>query len=250
MSLSDEGYVEQHVEEENYFISMTDMMVGLVFIFLILIMYYALQYRQTTDELTSADRTRSVILVQLQDYLKDHGVKVEIDTRTGVLRLPDNILFDSGNPHPKPEGVAALGQLANGLMQVLPCYADGVPRPAGCPASTHRVEATFIEGHTDSDPLNGSGGLTDNWDLSVERATNTYRQLIAERPELGNFCLKTGSTCSAILSVSGYGDTRPVAAGDDDASKQRNRRIDIRILMETPKPAETAAIESQLGSGR
>ena len=31
------------VEEENYFISMTDMMVGLVFIFVILLMYFVVR---------------------------------------------------------------------------------------------------------------------------------------------------------------------------------------------------------------
>ena len=31
--------------KENYFVSMTDMMVGLVFIFIIMLMYFALRFR-------------------------------------------------------------------------------------------------------------------------------------------------------------------------------------------------------------
>ena len=34
-------------EEENYFVSMTDLMVGLVFVFIILLMYFALQFQET-----------------------------------------------------------------------------------------------------------------------------------------------------------------------------------------------------------
>jgi flagellar motor protein MotB len=37
-----------------------------------------------------------------------------------------------------------------------------------------------------------------------------------------------------VLSVSGYGPGRPVNRGDDAASKQMNRRIDVRFLMVTP----------------
>jgi chemotaxis protein MotB len=236
MSSVDDGHYEQNVEEENYFISMTDMMVGLVFIFIILLMYYAMQFRQTTDQLTSADRTRSTILTHLKDYLKTKGVKVEIDPRTGVLRLPDEILFDKAQAKPKPDGVKALGHLADGLMLILPCYTDGVPRPADCPGASHKVESVFIEGHTDSDRMAGGTGMSDNWDLSVQRATNTYRQVTGMRPQLVSLCLKTsGAGCNPVLSVSGYGPTRPLAIGNDEASKQRNRRIDLRILMAAPK---------------
>ena len=34
-----------HEEEESYFISMADMMVGLLFVFLILLLYFALQFQ-------------------------------------------------------------------------------------------------------------------------------------------------------------------------------------------------------------
>lgn len=249
MISTDEHYYEQHAEEENYFISMTDMMVGLVFIFIILMMYYAMQFRLTTDQLTSADRTRSTILFQLEDYLRQKGVKVEVDTRTGVLRLPDEILFDSAQAVLKPEGVTALGHLADGLMLILPCYTAGVERDISCPPLGHKIESVFIEGHTDSDHFAGAAGLTDNWDLSVVRATNTYRQLIAMRSELESLCLSSNSgTCSPILSVSGYADKRPVASGSDEAAKRRNRRIDLRILMAAPKASETAPIEERLKS--
>ena len=264
IGLDDAGH-DQPVEEENYFISMTDMMVGLVFIFIILMMYFAVQFRQTTvelknitqelqhttDELTSANRTRSAILVQLEEYLKARAVKVEIDIITGVLRLPDEILFDSGHAEVKPEGVIALGHLADGLMQILPCYTDGGDKAADCPLDTHKVEAVFIEGHTDSDKLVPHIGLTDNWDLSVLRATNTYRQVTSTRPELAALCVSDqASTCSPVLSVSGYADKRPAAPGVDDAAKRHNRRIDLRILMATPKSAEIQSINDKLANPR
>lgn len=228
--------------EESYFVSMTDMMVGMVFIFIILLMYFALQFRDVTDQLAGADRTRAEILQQLQRSLKAKGVDVTIDTQNGVLRLPDAILFDSGDPELKPGGETAVAKLADALEDVLPCYtlsASNAPRKPGCAPTRHFIESLYIEGHTDSDRLVGSGMLKDNWDLSAERATNTYRALTRFKPQLTDRCARQGEGCAPVLSVSGYGPERPVDLGTSEAAKQRNRRIDLRIIMVTPDAGDS-----------
>lgn len=232
-------HADEHevIEEENYFVSMTDLMVGLVFVFIILLMYFALQFRDVTEELSGADRTRAQILKQLQESLHQKGVEVSIDTQNGVLRLPDSILFDSARAELKPEGLAAVGHLAEALRDVLPCYADGgADRSRECPRTKHRIESAYVEGHTDADRYTGSGALKDNWDLSVVRATNTYRALTQIQPSLGSLCVSKGGHCEPVLSVSGYGPQRPVATGGDasEAGKRSNRRIDLRLIMVTP----------------
>lgn len=40
---------------------------------------------------------RSKILREIKESLKDRGVKVTIDEKTGVLRLPEDILFGPGD---------------------------------------------------------------------------------------------------------------------------------------------------------
>lgn len=100
---------DQLADEENYFVSMTDLMVGLVFIFIILLMYFALQFQEVTEELTGANKTRTEILEQLQETLKARGVEVIIDRDNGILRLPDSILFDSGQSQLKVEGREKVG---------------------------------------------------------------------------------------------------------------------------------------------
>ncbi|HEY3798529.1 MAG TPA: hypothetical protein VGL58_09250 [Caulobacteraceae bacterium] len=235
--MSDESFRESRVEQENYFVSMTDMMVGLVFIFIILLMYFALQFQQTRHELTSADETRRQILQQLQTSLKAKGVKVEIDPANGLLHLPEAILFDSAQTEPKPGGRDAIAKLASSLMELIPCYAEGVPPPsnAACKPSDRKIESMFIEGHTDSDPLTPTPEASDNWDLSVKRATNTYRELIRDQPDLARLCsTPPDGKCQPIISVSGYADQRPAVTGNDDAAKAQNRRIDVRLLMVSP----------------
>lgn len=223
-------------EEENYFVSMTDLMVGLVFIFIILLMYFAMQFQDVTEELTGANKTRAEILEELQRTLKEKGVPVVIDSEDGILRLPDSILFDSGQRDLKEIGRANVNHLAEALADILPCYSDGLPKSPRCPHSKHKLESVYIEGHTDSDRYAGTGGLKDNWDLSVVRATNTYRALIEFQPGLSNLCAQKTGQCDPILSVSGYGPQRPVPGsnGTELERKQQNRRIDLRLIMMTP----------------
>jgi flagellar motor protein MotB len=235
---------EHVIEEENYFISMTDMMVGLVFIFIIMLMYYALQFRDVTDQLSGADQTRAQILLELKQSLKSKGVIVDIDPQNGVLRLPDAILFDRGDDALKKDGERAVESLAQALWEIVPCYSDvapGVTAPMPkCNLATHRIESLYIEGHTDIDFFSGGHGLSDNWDLSAMRATNTYRALVRNQRDLEKLCAMKASDCEPILSVSGYGPQRPLDRATSDEAKKKNRRIDLRIIMIKPDSGETA----------
>lgn len=223
-------------EEESYFISMADMMVGLVFVFIILLLYFALQFRQTSTKLVDTQQTRAALLETLDRQLLERGLQVSVDTRTGVLRLPEDVLFDPGQSELTDRGRASVAILGQALSRVLPCYTYPRPR-SGCHGNPHDLDAIFIEGHTDTDILNGRGMLRDNLDLSVVRATNTYRALVAASPELAvrrNRAPDEGAP-QPILSVAGYGADRPIALGDSPDAKRRNRRIDLRFLMVGPE---------------
>jgi len=230
-------------EQESYFVSMADMMVGLLFVFIILLLYFALQFRQTAHDLSSAEQSRATILKRLDEQLRDHGLAVSIDTGSGVLRLPEDVLFDVGRADLNPRGRQAVVVLGQALANVLPCYT--YPRPArGCPATRQHVDAIFIEGHTDSDPMAGQGLIRDNLDLSVIRATNTFRALVAATPALATMSNRTPGQGAPqpILSVSGYGADRPVDASGTPDAKRRNRRIDLRFLMATPQTPGVARV--------
>ena len=237
---------EHEVEEENYFISMIDMMVGLVFIFIIMLMYYAVQLQSETARLDGS-QTRSEILAQLKYRLeKELHVQIYVDEENGVLRLPDSILFDSGDAELKPQGREAVEHLASALSDILPCYTTAGGQRAGCKPAEHLVESVYVEGHTDIDAMGGAGLIRDNWDLSVMRATNTFRAVVEARPDLTALCSRAGDNpCEPVLSVSGYGPQRPVEAGVNDDAKRRNRRIDLRLIMVTPDSGRAASAVAQ-----
>ena len=227
-------------EEESYFISMADMMVGLLFVFIILLLYFALQLQAKSKALSDAGETRAQILKEIKRDLAQHNLNVEIDTTTGVLRLPAAILFAKGDYRLSSEGQQAVATIAHSMADVLPCYTYP-RRKVGCRDTPHSIDAIFIEGHTDSDPLTGTGPISDNMDLSALRATNTFRAM--QQATAGLAALHNRED-RPILSVSGYGADRPVPGnnGTDAAAKSRNRRIDLRFLMETPKEEGMASL--------
>ena len=67
------------------------------------------------------------------------------------------------------------------------------------------MEAVYVEGHTDNIQIVGrlSDGSTNNLELSSKRATNTYQQIVAQRPELKTF---QNPEKQQALSVAAYGE--------------------------------------------
>lgn len=251
-------------DEESYFVSMTDMMVGMLFVFIIMLMSFVLNYRQAENsyreaeqkkeevisEITEADQARVQMLEKLESLLKKAGVRVTIDLENGLLRLPEEILFPSASDKIKQDGEQKLAVLAHGLDDVLRCYAylkgDAQTVAGGNSCKTnHRLEAVFIEGHTDNIPLTGSAHFADNWGLSTARAITIYKKLTSTSPGLAALVNKR---TEPVLSVSGYGENRPVGDNKTEDGRKSNRRIDLRFLMATPRPKELSIIEDKVNS--
>lgn len=223
---------------ESYYVSITDMLIGLLFLFILMLMYFALQLRVATQDLVTSEETRNELLGKVATYMREHNVRAEVDFSAGVLRLPDEILFEKGRDVPKAAGETALRVLAEALATNLPCYTfQTATRPVTCSDLRHPVEAIFIEGHTDSDPITPSPRIRDNWDLSASRASNTFRMLYDYQPVLGNFLNGPPNDLASrpLMSVAGYADQRPIDRGRDETAMSRNRRIDLRFVMATPK---------------
>ena len=58
--------------------------------------------------------------------------------------------------------------------------------------------------------------------------------------------LKLGEGHSPLMNASAFGDTRPVASNDTDEGKKSNRRIDVRVLMYSPRSENLDAVRKLL----
>ena len=124
----------------------------------------------------------------------------ERETFTVIMRVKDNILFDSGDAAIKTEAYGMLDDLAQLL-------ADNMPL----------ISVVNIEGHTDTDPIS-TVLYADNWDLSTKRATNTVRYL-----------LRNEGIEAVKMIPKGLSEYHPVATNETSEGKSANRRVDFVI---------------------
>lgn len=136
--------------------------------------------------------------------LHESGIKGEVNvglsTRGIVLRISDQLLFDSGSAKMNSRALSVL----NKLNSILTKYPYDI----------------LIEGHTDNVPIN-TKKYPSNWELSLSRATNIVKYFIREEiisPER--------------FSAGGYGDSKPLFPNDSESNRAKNRRVEI-ILMKS-----------------
>jgi chemotaxis protein MotB len=124
---------------------------------------------------------------------KDKGLTVSEKDGKVYVSMEAQLLFATGSTVVDPKGKKALIDLAKAI-------------------ENDTDMEVIVEGHTDTDKLNAPAYPKDNWDLSVLRATEVVKIILA------NSAVKP-----QILSASGRGEFYPVDAAD----KSKNRRIEI-----------------------
>jgi chemotaxis protein MotB len=188
--------------------------------------------QKKVEQLTNNRAVRSKLLRDIERQLKDQGVEVEIDQGLGVLRLTEKtVLFRSNSTDLDPKPRENLRVISEVLSSIIPCYASTTRSLDYCdPETIGKLEAVFIEGHTDNVPIHKPSYT--NWDLSAKRAISTYQFMLGESSILGELYNEREEP---LFSVSGYSDQRPVVSYDVPTDDPKNRRIDIRFIMTPPK---------------
>ena len=165
-----------------------------------------------TSKVQATKKEYQAILLSLEKYFIEQKaqdkVNIDITKRGLVISLKEGGFFDSGS--------ATLKQTADGLLAKI---AEAL--------SPYGNQISF-EGHTDNVPIH-SAAFQSNWDLSTSRATSLARHFIERR----------GFTPEKI-SVTGYGEYRPVADNSTEEGRRLNRRVDIVLLGATSDTIEEA----------
>lgn len=124
---------------------------------------------------------------------KDKGLTVREEDGKVYVSMEAKLLFATGSTAVDPNGKKALIDLAKAIEN----EAD---------------MEVIVEGHTDTDKLSSASYPRDNWDLSVLRATEVVKIMLAN-----------SSVKPTVLSAAGRSEYHPVDASD----KAKNRRIEI-----------------------
>jgi chemotaxis protein MotB len=230
----------------NFWLSTSDLLSGMLFLFLLLLLFFSLQFKKKeryltsqVQQLTAPNMARGTLLLDLQKMLEREGIHVEVLPTEGILRLTESTLaFEEAKALPAAAHLKNLTILAKVLKKTLPCMSQSNsapkipqdPQAYPCPFDDDQknsLDTLLIEGHTDAIPLKAKAEYIDNLSLSAARATTVLRLLMQCEEELGQLHNRKGEP---ILAASGYSSLRPLKGVSP--VDPRNRRIDIRFLMD------------------
>ena len=235
-------------EGSNYFASMTDLLVGFLFIFVIMVAYFAYdtqlqsqQYTELDEYISDAIDARDSLVLDILGDLNNEGIQAKIGRSNNIITISGQSLFQSGssNLYKKPGALERVDALSKILYERIKCHTFNSAYQIThldikhCNPKLMFIEVVFIEGHTDNVPVNRRllDGSRTNLDLSARRAINTYQRLVETKGELKELQNPNGEQ---VLSVAAYGEQRPMVINIGRINRSKNRRIDILIDMHTP----------------
>lgn len=135
----------------------------------------------------------------LRDGIADEDVDVKVDKTVVFINLSDKMLYQSGSFELTTRANEVLGKIAQ-IVQSRPEF------------------EVMVEGYTDNVPINNNC-ITDNWDLSVKRATSVVRALQYRHNVDPN-----------RLIAAGRGQYNALATNETAEGRSTNRRTRIIIL--------------------
>lgn len=194
-------------QDELWLISYADLLTLLIGFFVLLVAVSPVKLSRFERLAASINGQKQAPLVNLQEKVDELIKKSKLEDRVVTredaeglgIELKDALLFDSGSAIIRPEGRAAVADVAK-LVRELPG-----DRPV------------IIEGYTDEVPI-ATPEFRSNWELSSQRAINV----------LG--ALEAAGVAHHRMSVRGHADTRPMATqGSVEQQRAANRRVVIRV---------------------
>ena len=197
--------------------------------------------------IAKAQMERLEILRRIEEALKiefNDQILVEISTENDALRFKGEGLFASGARSLLPNKRSIVDRLAELTTEAISCYTVNNREIdyRECNPYGIVIEAVQIEGHTDdvgTDPY--------NIELSTARANDAFSSMLRSQDDLLSYRNIRGQP---VISVAGYGEMRPVAPNDTLAGRAENRRIDLRLIMYTPRDrGQVERIQQQIREG-
>jgi flagellar motor protein MotB len=232
-------------EDNPYWISFSDLMSGLLIIFILAAVALMIELAQKSEkwdeilaQVKAAEDARDGLIAEIVGELEREGIQVIING-IGVVTLPESSLkFKSGSAEIPPD---------DGTQFVVDTIGAVLFRRLANDERSNYLDTVFIEGHTDCANYRGSK-FDDNWDLATSRSNNIWRYWSTLEFDQAPFSMQglRNSEDKPMFSVSGYGDTRPLPGTRQENvcdranifALQQNRRIDLRFTVKRPSLSE------------
>lgn len=223
-----------HSEDNTFALSISDLMSALLLIFILLLSGTLLKLveqqelnQAQLDMISEQQKAKRSIIEQLKGEMDEFDI--EIDPKTGVIRIKESILFDFGKADLKPEGISFLNLF-------IPKYAAILLKKEEI---REQIGQIIIEGHTDN-----IGTYTKNLYLSLERA-NSVASLIFE-DTFTDFNEK--SEFQKKLSANGRSFVNPITDNKTKEHRALNRRVEFKFSFVDWTTIESEKVKENLNN--
>lgn len=206
-------------EEENIFwVTMSDLMLGLACVFMTLFVLAMTGFTQTSVQ---QKQQQMEAVEELADKLKEADINAEVDKMTGDIKISDLELFEVNSWTLSKRGQEYLDKL-------VPIYVNTIFTK---PELDQNIANIVVQGHTDSQSFAGLSTKDEqfvrNMELSLKRANS-----VAEYMFKTNFDKKHSADLRHKLVVEGKSFTEPIMVnGKEDYAK--SRRVELKLKVNT-----------------
>lgn len=203
-------------QENVFWITMTDLLLGLAVIFIVL---FVLAMTGFTQAKLQEQQLKSEVAKDLAQELNAKNINAQIDLSTGAVKLSDLQLFELGSYQLSEDGKVFLNKF-------VPIYLNAV---YSNPKIADKVVNIVIQGHTDSQSFAGVSSkdlqFVKNMELSTQRA-NEVAKYIFYTPYNKAYSAKLHK----MLIVEGKSFSQPVIVnGKEDYNK--SRRVELQLVV-------------------
>ncbi len=206
-------------EEGNIFwVTMSDLMLGLACVFMTLFVLAMTGFTQTTVQ---QKQNQMKAVEELADKLKQAEIDAEVDKMTGDIKISDLELFDVNSWTLSAKGRAYLDKL-------VPIYVNTIFTK---PELDQNIANIIVQGHTDSQSFAGLSTkdeqFTRNMELSLKRAN-----AVAEYMFKTNFDKTHSADLRKKLVVEGKSFNEPIIENGKE-NYDKSRRVELKLKVNT-----------------
>lgn len=216
-------------ENSGYWLTYSDMLSGLLLMFILLLLVFLWKFQTTNNRLisdqsqlrkveadynemkTMVDRmvgVRTDLIKELKEQFEKNKIRVEV-AETGAIKIESSIFFDFESTQLKPAGKAFLNQFFPVYLKVL-----------SMKDYESQVKEIIVEGHTDT-----AGGYMYNLDLSQGRALSVVNYCLSG--EIPGLTSKNIEDVKFKLSANGRSYSKPVYDVKGKLDPDKSRRVEF-----------------------
>lgn len=223
MALRNRKTTQSEGDNNIFWTTMADLLLGLAIIFMTLFVLAMTGFTQQTLE---QKKHQIEVSKELIENLKDANIDAQVDEMTGDIKISDLELFEVGSYNLSPKGKAYLDKL-------IPIYINTIFSKKEL---VGEIDNIVVQGHTDSQTYSGirdaNLSYMKNMQLSLQRANS-----VADYMFKTSYDKKYSEKLREILTVEGKSNSDPILVnGKEDFNK--SRRVELRLKVKNVNVTE------------